>query len=210
METMPAFGDVVYIGPPRRGRAPPRFRLAKGSAAKPPDRPDADDTAGCAEVGRHLGGSCAFGRRSWEAAMARPYSADLRERVLLAHEGGEGGATALARRFRLGLSTVYRWLDELRSEGRRAARPMGHGRAPLGGAEDVLRALAAEQNDATLAEYAERFAAPGGGAPRRSAAPCGGSTCGARKVAPGRRAGPPGRGGGPGGVASGACRDRAG
>jgi transposase len=91
--------------------------------------------------------------------MARPYSADLRERVLLAHEGGEGGATALARRFRLGLSTVYRWLAELRSEGRRAARPMGHGRAPLGGAEDVLRALAAEQNDATLAEYAERFAA---------------------------------------------------
>src|SRR5215217_4451523 len=45
METMPAFGDVVYIGPPRRGRAPPRFRLAKGSAAKPPDRPDADDKA---------------------------------------------------------------------------------------------------------------------------------------------------------------------
>ena len=43
--------------------------------------------------------------------MARPYSADLRDRVLLAHEGGEGGATALARRFRIGLSTVYRWLD---------------------------------------------------------------------------------------------------
>ena len=91
--------------------------------------------------------------------MARPYSTDLRERVLLAHEGGQGGATALARRFRIGLSTVYRWLAELRSEGRRAARPMGHGRAPLGGAVDVLRALVAEQNDATLAEHAERFAA---------------------------------------------------
>jgi transposase len=94
-----------------------------------------------------------------EAAMARPYSADLRERVLLAHEHGEGGATALARRFRIGPSTVYRWLDALRDEGRRAARPMGHGRAPLGGAADVLRALVAEQNDATLAEYADRFAA---------------------------------------------------
>ena len=91
--------------------------------------------------------------------MARPYSTDLRERVLLAHEHGEAGATALARRFRIGLSTVYRWLADLRGEGRRAARPMGHGRAPLGGAEDVLRALVAEQNDATLAEYAERFAA---------------------------------------------------
>src|SRR5918995_5795252 len=94
-----------------------------------------------------------------EAAMARPYSADLRDRVLLAHEHGEGGASALARRFRIGLSTLYRWLDDLRDEGRRAARPMGHGRGPLGGAEDVLRALVAEQNDATLAEYAERFAA---------------------------------------------------
>ena len=91
--------------------------------------------------------------------MARPYSADLRERVLLAHEHGEGGATALARRFRIGLSTLYRWLEDLGREGRRAGRPMGHGRAPLDGAEDALRALVAEQNDATLAEYAERFAA---------------------------------------------------
>ena len=91
--------------------------------------------------------------------MARPYSADLRERVLLAYEHGEGGATALARRFRIGLSTLYRWLAELRAEGRRAARPMGHGRVPLGGAEDVLRELVVEQRDATLAEYAERFAA---------------------------------------------------
>jgi transposase len=91
--------------------------------------------------------------------MARPYSADLRERVLLAHERGEGGASALARRYRIGLSTLYRWLADLRREGRRAARPMGHGRAPLGGAEDALRALVAEQNDATLAEYAERLAA---------------------------------------------------
>ena len=91
--------------------------------------------------------------------MARPYSADLRDRVLLAHEHGEGGATALARRFRIGLSTLYRWLGDFRDEGRRAARPMGRGRAPLGSAAEVLRALVAEQNDATLAEYAERFAA---------------------------------------------------
>ena len=103
--------------------------------------------------------------------MARPYSADLRERVLLAHEGGEAGATALARRFRIGLSTLYRWLEEARDEGRRAPRPMGSGPAPLGGAEDVLRALVAAQNDATLAEYAERFAARTGQR-RRPAAIC--------------------------------------
>ena len=39
--------------------------------------------------------------------MARPCSADLRDRVLLAHEHGEGGTTALARRFRIGLSPLY-------------------------------------------------------------------------------------------------------
>jgi transposase len=94
--------------------------------------------------------------------MARPYSADLRERVLLAYEHGEGGAMALARRFRIGLSTLYCWLAELRAEGRRVARHMGHGRALLGGAEDILRELVAEQRDATLAEYAERFAARSG------------------------------------------------
>jgi transposase len=94
-----------------------------------------------------------------EAVMARPYSVDPRERVLLAHEHRDGGCTALARRFRIGIPTLYRWLEEARGEGRRAPRPMGRGRAPLGGAGDVLCAPVAEQNDATLAEYAERFAA---------------------------------------------------
>ena len=42
-----------------------------------------------------------------EAAMPRPYSVDLRERVLRAHERGEGGCTALARRFGVGAATVY-------------------------------------------------------------------------------------------------------
>ena len=59
--------------------------------------------------------------------MDRPYSADLRDRVLLAHEHGEGGATALARRFRIGLSTLYRWLGDLRDEGRRGRRAAGSG-----------------------------------------------------------------------------------
>lgn len=91
--------------------------------------------------------------------MSRPYSADLRERVLLAHEHGEGGCAVLARRFRVGVSTLYRWLDAARKEGRRVPKPMGHGRVALGGGEDVLRVLVSEENDATLAEYAERLAA---------------------------------------------------
>lgn len=90
--------------------------------------------------------------------MPRPFSVDLRERVLRAHARGEGGCAALARRFGVGASTVSDWLVQARDEGRRAPKPMGHGRVLLGGAEDVLRTLVAEQNDATLAEYAERLA----------------------------------------------------
>ena len=38
--------------------------------------------------------------------MPRPYSVDLRERVLRAHEGGEGSQRALAARFGISVGTV--------------------------------------------------------------------------------------------------------
>ena len=44
--------------------------------------------------------------RSVEVLMPLPCSADLRERVLLAYQHGEGTAAVLARRFRLALNTV--------------------------------------------------------------------------------------------------------
>jgi transposase-like protein len=44
-----------------------------------------------------------------EAVMPRPYSADLRERVLAACEQGEGTREGIARRFRVAASTVYSW-----------------------------------------------------------------------------------------------------
>jgi transposase len=86
--------------------------------------------------------------------MPLPYSADLRERVLVAHEQGEGTAAALARRFCLALNTVKNWVRAAASEGRRVAKPLGRGPAPrLGAAErEVLRQLVAADNHATLAE----------------------------------------------------------
>ena len=60
--------------------------------------------------------------------MAKPYSADLRERVLLAGEAGLPPAI-VARRFGVGLSTVYLWRQQARAEGRRCAKPHGGGRA---------------------------------------------------------------------------------
>ena len=100
--------------------------------------------------------------------MPRPYSVDLRERALLACEHGEGGYGAIAQRFRIGVSTLRLWRQQARDEGRRAPRRMGRARTPLGGQLTVLADLVAAQNDATLAEYAERLAARTGA--RRSVA----------------------------------------
>jgi transposase len=90
----------------------------------------------------------------WRRSMARPYSVDLRERVLQAHEASEGSQRVLAERFAVSVGTVCGWLGLARREGRRVPRAHGRGRRPLGGADpQVLTGLVAEQNDATLAQY---------------------------------------------------------
>ena len=96
--------------------------------------------------------------------MPLPCSADLRERVLLAYQHGEGTAAVLARRFRLALNTVKNWVRAAEREGRRVAKPPGHGPEPrLGAAErEVLCQLVAADNHATLAEYGARRAAQTG------------------------------------------------
>ena len=72
--------------------------------------------------------------------MAEAYSTDLRERVLLAMEAG-GAPEAVARRFAVGRSTAYRWLEAMRAEGRRRAKPMLGGPKPRisGAVEAALR-----------------------------------------------------------------------
>ncbi len=91
--------------------------------------------------------------------MPRAYSPDLRERAIAAYEAGGGSQAAMARRFRVGERTLSGWLKAARSEGRRVPKPRGGGRVPVGGQAAVLAELVGEQNDATLAEYAERLAA---------------------------------------------------
>ena len=93
--------------------------------------------------------------------MPRAYSADLRERVLAACERHDGSRAAIARRFSVGVSTLYDWLRQTRQEGRRAARPATGGRSRLGGADGVSALLAAvtAHRDATLAELADALAA---------------------------------------------------
>ena len=56
--------------------------------------------------------------------MARPYSRDLRERVVAAVEGGLS-RRRVARQFAVAVSTVIDWVDAWRQDGRLSAKPMG-------------------------------------------------------------------------------------
>ncbi len=89
--------------------------------------------------------------------MPRAYSPDLRERVLLACEQGGASQGEIARRFQVGERTISGWLKAARM-GRRTAKPAAGGLPLLGGEAETLAKLVVEQNDATLAEYADRLA----------------------------------------------------
>ena len=105
--------------------------------------------------------------------MPRPYSVDLRERVLRAHGAGEGSQRVLAARFGISVGAVCGWLAALHGEGRRGPRPHGGGRRALGGADPrALTGLVAERGDLRLSEYARRFAARTGTPPLSAAAMC--------------------------------------
>ncbi len=93
--------------------------------------------------------------------MGRPYSTDLRERVLRACEVGDESQAAIARRFEISESAVGSWLRQLRRDGRREPKPHGRGFPSLLDEDDgaVLRSLVAAKNDATLAEYTQAFTA---------------------------------------------------
>jgi transposase len=101
------------------------------------------------------------GHELMEVFMARPYSADLRERVLRVCERREISRAEIAERYGVCEATVYNWLQQAREENRRAAKPHAGGPPPRLDAAMlvILGELVAEQRDATLAEYADRLAA---------------------------------------------------
>ena len=91
--------------------------------------------------------------------MPEPYSGDLRERVLLACERGRLSRAKIAAVFQVAESTVYRWLQTWRAEGRCEAKPHAGGPAPRldQAARETLAAIVAEANDLSLAEYAAKL-----------------------------------------------------
>ena len=86
--------------------------------------------------------------------MGRPYSLDLRERVVALHAAGELTQQQIADQLNLGVATVGRWVRRARAEGSPAAHPSGRGPAPLIGErewawiEQILR----ERPDSTMRE----------------------------------------------------------
>lgn len=125
--------------------------------------------------------------------MPGSYSRDLRERVLLACERGRLSRAKIAALFQVAESTVYRWLQTWRREGRREAKPYAGGPAPRldPAALEKLVTIVAEANDLSLAEYAAKLLE------RAGVAASGPTVCRAlqklglsrKKDAPGARAG---------------------
>src|SRR3982750_4819674 len=104
--------------------------------------------------------------------MARAYTAELRDRVLRACERGGLSRARVAALFGVGESTLYRWQQTWRTEGRREARPHAGGPAPRLGeaALDRLKELVARPTTAPWPSTRPRSAsAPGW---RRAARPC--------------------------------------
>ncbi len=88
--------------------------------------------------------------------MGRPYSQDLRERVVDAAEATSRRQAAA--RFGVGVATAIRWMAALTTTGTVAARPQGRARrSKLDPHEAFLRSLIAEKDDITLEEMRARL-----------------------------------------------------
>ena len=90
----------------------------------------------------------------------RPYSLDLRQRIVDAYENGEGSVRDLAKRFAVAPNTVYEYVTRKRATGSVAPSPHGGGvsrKIDQVGLQHV-RALLEEKNDRTLDELGNELA----------------------------------------------------
>jgi len=85
------------------------------------------------------------------AHMARPYSSDLRERVVEAVNDGATRSEA-AEHFGVGVSSAVRWHQAWRETGTFEAKRCGGSRSPLEDYAEEIIALVEEQRDRTLDE----------------------------------------------------------
>lgn len=88
--------------------------------------------------------------------MPRPYSFDLRVRVLHALKNATRRRSEIAAQFQISPATLYLWQKQEKQEGRRAAKPHSGG-PPARLDPAVLASLVPEQSERTLAELAALY-----------------------------------------------------
>jgi transposase len=95
--------------------------------------------------------------------MPKPYSQDLRNRVIEAVENGGMSRRAAARRFEISESVAIKWLERLERSGSR--EPIGHGGhrpSKLMPHLDFLETARAQKSDITLQVLCDRLLAERG------------------------------------------------
>jgi transposase len=92
--------------------------------------------------------------------MPKPYSRDLRERVVRSVETGASCHEAAAA-FEVSPSSAIRWVARWRQTGSVVAKPMGGKRSPLDAHQQWLLELIAAEPDLTLEEIRDRLRARG-------------------------------------------------
>jgi len=85
----------------------------------------------------------------------KPYSIDLREKIVSAMEKGDSSVRKVAARFAVSKNCVERWVLQKRTEGHVVPRKQGGSVSPVMAHQDQLKAIFEQQPDATLAEYCE-------------------------------------------------------
>ena len=90
--------------------------------------------------------------------MPKPYSQDLRDRVIDAVKKGEMSRRAAARRYEISVSVAIKWLERVERHGSR--EPVGHGghrASKLMPHLDFLEAARSEKSDITLQALCDRL-----------------------------------------------------
>src|SRR3712207_6656871 len=89
----------------------------------------------------------------------KPYSIDLRQKIVDAYSNQEGSYRRLAQRFRVSFSFVKRLLKRYKDTGKIEAKPHGGGqRSKLEPKQlEIVGQLVQEDNDAILEELCESF-----------------------------------------------------
>jgi transposase len=90
--------------------------------------------------------------------MPKPYSQDLRDRVIDAVQRGGMSRRAAARRYEISESIAVKWLERVERDGSRA--PVGHGghrASKLMPHREFLEAARTEKSDITLQALCERL-----------------------------------------------------